>query len=326
MKKGKLPNSLLKDIILDPINMNSAKRDEVLLTPAVGEDCAVIDFGKSLCLASSDPITGAVNEIGKLAVNINANDIAAGGGEPIGIFITALFPVTVTEEDIKKITEDISRESAKANVAVLGGHTEITDAVVKPILSCTVLGKTKRMISSRGAMAGDKAVITKYAGIEGTSIFAHDKEAYLKDKLTNEELNEAKSLSEQLSVVKEGKIATEFGVNAMHDITEGGVLGACWEVAECSGTGIRVDTESIPVLPVTKKICSLLGVNPLRLISSGSMLIAVKDGEGLVNRLKEEGINATVIGTFTENKEMYTVTEGKESIMEAPEADELYKV
>lgn len=324
MKTGKLPNSLLDKIVIEPINKHSVKRKEVLLKPSIGEDCAALNMGENICLLSTDPITGAVENIGRLAIQINTNDIASSGGEPVGIMVTALFPPSVTEADISKIVEDLYVEAEKVNAAILGGHTEITDAVNKPVLSCTVIGKTKKLIPSGGAKSGDSVVMTKYAGLEGTAIFAHDKSDKLKN-VNNPVIESAKKFSENLSVIKEGEIASKLGAHAMHDVTEGGILGACWEVADCAGLGVEVYCDNIPVKEETKIICGELGVDYLRLISSGSMLIVCDKGDEMVKALKNEGINASIIGKITENGR-YIIKNGEKWELKEPEADELYKV
>lgn len=324
MKIGKLPNSLLDKIVIEPINKHSVERSEVILKPSIGEDCSALNMGDNICLLSTDPITGAVENIGKLAIHINTNDIASSGGEPVGIMVTALFPPSVTENEISKIVTDLYVEAEKVNVVILGGHTEITDAVNKPVLSCTVIGKTKKLIPSGGAKIGDSVVMTKYAAMEGTAIFASDKA----DKLKNVDksvIESAKKFSEDLSVIKEGQIAAGAGAHAMHDVTEGGILGACWEVADCAGLGVEVYCDSIPVKEETKIICGELGVDYLRLISSGSMIIACEKGEEMVMAIKDEGINAAVIGKITE-KGRYVVRNGERYELEEPGADELYRV
>lgn len=324
MKIGKLSNSLLESIIIEPINKNSVDRKEVLLKPSIGEDCAALDLGENICLLSTDPITGAIEDIGKLAININANDIASSGGEPIGIMVTALLPQSITEKEIAKIIEDLYSEARKIDIAILGGHTEITDAVNKPILSCTVIGKTKKLISSGGAKAGDSVIMTKYAGLEGTAIFASDK-AYLLKNVDKRILEKAKTFGENLSVIKEGEVAVKAGANAMHDVTEGGILGACWEIANCSGLGIEIEVEKIPILKETRVICDELKVNPLKLISSGSMLIACRNYKKMLCELEKAGIFATKIGIMTESGR-YVIEKGKKYILSEPDVDELYKV
>lgn len=324
MKIGKLPNSLLEKIIIDPIVQNSAERSEVLLKPSIGEDCAALDMGENICLISTDPITGAVEDIGRLAVLINTNDIASGGGEPVGITVTALLPPYVTESEISKIITDLYTEAKKADIVILGGHTEITDAVTKPVLSCTVIGKTKKLIPSGGARTGDSLIMTKYAGLEGTAIFAKDKAHRLKN-VDSCIIERARALGEQLSVIKEGRIAAELGANAMHDITEGGVLGACWEIAESAGLGVEVYCDSIPILEETKIICAELGADPLRLISSGAMLIACSDPDSMTKALSAEGINSAVIGQITPS-ERSIIADGVRLPLKEPDTDELYRV
>lgn len=324
MKIGKLPNSLLEKIVIDPINKHSVDRKEVLLKPSVGEDCAALELGDNICLLSTDPITGAVEDIGRLAININTNDIASSGGEPVGMMITALLPPDITENEISKIIFDLYSEAERVNVAILGGHTEITDAVNKPVLSCTVIGKTKRLISSGGAKVGDSVIMTKYAAMEGTAIFANDKGEMLKN-VDNSLIEKAKRLSDNLSVIKEGNVGTKLGAHAMHDVTEGGILGACWEIADCAGLGIEVYADKIPVLEETNIICNELGINPLRLISSGSMLIVCENDKEMINALKSEDIKATVIGKIVESEKV-VINNCTVIPLEEPDTDELYKV
>ncbi len=324
MKIGKLPNSVLEKIVIEPVNNHSVGRKEVLLKPSVGEDCAALHMGDNICLLSTDPITGAVEDIGRLAININTNDIASSGGEPVGIMVTALLPAEISEEEISKIIEDLYIEAERVNIAILGGHTEITDAVNKPVLSCTVIGKTKKLIPSGGASIGDSVIMTKYAAMEGTAIFANDK-AYKLKSIDKEVIERAKKLSENLSVIKEGQIGAELGAHAMHDVTEGGILGACWEIADCAGLGIEVYADKIPVLDETEIICKELGVDPLRLISSGSMVIVCDNEAEMVSGLQKAGVNASVIGKITA-KDRIVVNNGVKTELEEPDVDELYKV
>lgn len=324
MNIGKLPNSLLEKIVIDPINNHSVNRKEVLLKPSIGEDCAALNLGENICLLSTDPITGAVADIGKLAVNINTNDIASSGGEPIGLMVTALLPSSITEEEISHIITDLYKEAEKVNVAILGGHTEITDAVNKPVLSCTVVGKTNKLIPSGGAKIGDSVIMTKYAAMEGTSIFASDKRDKLKG-IDSSIIEKAKNLGNSLSVIAEGRIGSELGANAMHDVTEGGILGACWEIADCSGVGIEVYEDKIPVLEETKIICNKLGVDYLRLISSGSMLIVCSNGDEMLSALKKAGIVASIIGKIVEEGKWF-ISNGEKTVLGEPTSDELYKV
>lgn len=318
MKIGKLDNDLLKSIIINKIKY---KRPEVKRSAAVGEDCAVIDFGGYNCVLSTDPITGAVNDIGRLAVHVSCNDIASNGVEPMGILMTVLLPVNITEDEISGIMSDAAEAAAQLKVEILGGHTEITPAVTVPVICSTAVG---RQIASaevdRKAMPGDLIFMTKAAGIEGTGIIASDHSRLLSEFMTEDEIKEAVSYLDEISVVKEGVAAGKAGAGPMHDVTEGGIMGAIWEICNLSGTGAQLDMDRIPVRPVTERICSKLGLNPYRLISSGCMLIIVSPERKrrLERELQAAGVEYSLIGRITEKDE------GMEIL--PPSADELFKV
>ncbi|WP_425446378.1 AIR synthase family protein [Dethiothermospora halolimnae] len=326
MKIGKLPNDVLEDIVLSNI---TEKRKEVLWGAGVGEDCAVLDFGKEACVMSTDPITGAIKNIGSLAVHISCNDVASNGAEPIGVLLTILVPPNTTKEDISEIMSDASDAANSLNVSIIGGHTEITDAVNKVVISATVVGKQlkEKILNPKNINIGDKVIITKMAGIEGTSIIAHDLEEKLKNKLTNEELTEAKNMDKYTSVVKEGKICGEIGVDYMHDVTEGGLLGAIWETSKAIDRGIKIKRDSIPVSPVTNKICNIFNIDPLKLISSGSMvIIASEEKVKLITKgLYNNNIKSTIIGEVID-KGIFMEDKGSLNEILPPKSDELYKV
>ncbi len=326
MNAGKIPNTILEKIILEPLKQYGIKRSEVLSAPSVGEDCAAITMDGGTLLLSTDPITGAVNNIGKLAVNINANDIVSAGGEPIGIMITALLPVGTEISEIEKIMKEVCVSANELGMAVLGGHTEITEAVNKPILSCTVVGKCQKIISTGGANVGDKVIITKSAGLEGTGILAKDNREYLLGYLPEEVIDRAASRLEKISVLKEGRVGAEYGATAMHDITEGGVLGACYEAAECSGKGINVYLDKIPLSEETKRIAEIFKIDPYRLISSGCMLITHPEPEKMIEELEREGIPATVIGEITNGEKFIIDQNGDTHVLEEPQSDSLYLI
>src|SRR5665647_3806776 len=239
MKVGKLNWNDLKQII---DNNKSVVRSDIRIRSGIGEDCSVINFGEYECVVSTDPITGADKNIGKLAVHINCNDIASCGVEPIGILVTILVPPTATIEDIKNIMQEIDEETKKLNVEILGGHTEVTEAVNRIVVSCTAIGKGKAhaAVATSGAKLGDEIVVTKLLCMEGSSIIVNDHLDRVQGVLTHKEIEVAKDYVNSISVVNEGLIAGEFGANSMHDITEGGVLGALWEVAQASNLGFEV--------------------------------------------------------------------------------------
>jgi len=324
MEVGKLNWDDLKQII---DSNKSVVRDDVRIRSGIGEDCSVINFGEYECVVSTDPITGANKNIGKLAVNINCNDIASCGVEPVGILVTILVPPTATLEDIKNIMSEIDEETKKLNVEILGGHTEVTEAVNRIVVSCTAIGKGKAQeaVATSGAKLGDDIVVTKLLCMEGTSIIVNDYLDRVRDVLTLSEIELAKEYVNSISVVNEGRVAGAFGVNSMHDITEGGVLGALWEVAQASNLGFKVYNHKMPISDITYKICERLNIDPLKFISSGSMLITATCGKKLAAELISKGIPATVIGKITESRGILVIDEIQKDVL-PPTRDELFSI
>ena len=324
MKSGKLDWNDLLEVIKEG---NSVKRDDVPNLSGVGEDCAVVRFGEYDLVLSTDPITGTESNMGRLAVNINCNDLASSGASPVGILVTILAPTSAELSDIKKIMHDIGSEASKYNLAILGGHTEVTDAVNRMVVSCTVVGKTSKnkSILTRGAKKGDSIIVSKYLCLEGTSIICSDYKEKLSEVLTEDEFTEAKAYGEELSVVKEGLLLKDENITSMHDITEGGVLGALWEVSTAAGLGFIVEEDKMPILSLTKKVCSFFKIDPLRLISSGSMLITTSDPHKIIKILESAGINGSIIGKMTE-KDGILVTENEQKNVKPPKRDELFNI
>lgn len=314
------------DILQRLIKKNSgAERAEVLKSGSIGEDCAVLKMNDGLIVMSTDPVTAATSGLGNIALHININDIATTGAEPLGVLVTILAPKGSSFADIETVMKDISREARLMNVQVMGGHTEVTDAVNRMVVSLTAVGVVSEdeLITTSGATVGDSIIVTKSLCLEGTSIIAKDFPDRSREVLTEEELREAENYALELSVLKEGMLLKGLA-SSMHDITEGGVLGALWEMAQASGTGFVVREDIMPVRRVTKKLCESFGLDPLRLISSGSMLIAVKDADEAMRRLEGAKIAATVIGKVTEGRGILLAEEEIEVI--PPARDEIYRL
>ena len=323
MEIGKLSQEQLEKLIFNRIKY---KHKEVITGSGTGEDCAILKMD-DYCVLSTDPITAASDGIAKLCIHINANDVASAGAEAFAMLITMLIPPEASQDEVEKVMDQLIETAEQENIDIIGGHTEVTDAVNRIVISATVLGKTKRPLSTAGAKSGDSLIITKSAGIEGTRIICMDFPC-ISEKLTNEEIIEADAYSKLLSVTKEAEISVKIGVNAMHDITEGGVLGAVYEMASASGLGAIIDNNRIPVTPLTKKVCELVNIDPLKLISSGSMLIACDDTKKdiLMHSLEEAGISASWIGTLDDSGKCFIKNKTGLLVISPPGSDEIYKV
>lgn len=324
MEVGKLPTELLEQKILSKIRPS---RKEILVGAGVGEDCSVIDFGDEVCVLSTDPITGASKGIGKLAIHISCNDVASNGVEPIAILLTILAPESARLEEIAQVLEEAKETAAQLNVEIIGGHTEVSAAVNRMIVSTTCIGKGKKqsMVTSHGAQPGDDVLMTKWVGLEGSAILAQDREEELKEVLSTDLLEEAKGYMSYISVLKEGMLAGRIGATAMHDVTEGGLLGALWEIAAASKIGVEIEETLIPLTEATRKICEYFKINPLGLISSGVMLITTHNTEKLLSAFRERGMQVTKIGRVVEGQSVL-IEDGERIPLTPPEADELFKV
>lgn len=328
LKVGKLDSDLLEKAVINKIKH---KRQDVLVHAGVGEDCATIDFGEYECVMSTDPITASVNDIGRLCIHISCNDIASNGIEPVGILLSVMLPEGTTEEDISAIMEQAADAAEECGVEIVGGHTEITTAVNQPVIVSTAIGRGKKgqSASAEKIEIGDCILMTKSAGIEGTGIIAGDYEEELAAFLSKEEIEQAKALLSKISVVKDGMAAGSIGTHGMHDVTEGGILGAVWEMCRIAGVGAELWDEAIPVEEVTKKICAHYDIDYLRLISSGSMIIMASPDKksAILEKLEAEGVAACEIGRILPVEEgLYLLKDGEMQEIEPPRADELYKV
>lgn len=326
MKVGKIPETVLKRSVFKQIKH---RRDEVLVKPGVGKDCTALKLKEGeVIVLSTDPITGALNDIGTLAVHITANDIASSGAELVGIMLTIILPDGARESDLRDMMKEIEKACETLNIEVIGGHTEVSTAVNQPIITVTGVGKVleSEMIKPKAVKPGDEIVMTKWAGLEGTAIIAASKEEELLTRYTGSFIDGAKKFIDHISVVKEAYIAKKVGVNAMHDITEGGVYGALWEIAEGANVGLEIDLKKIPIKQETVEVCEFFDLNPYLLISSGCLLIATDKGNELIRELEKEGIQGTIIGKVTKGHERIVMNDDEVRYLEPPKSDELYKV
>lgn len=272
------------------------------LGPAIGGDCAVIRMDDCFLAFSSDPITGTKDRIGKFAVDINANDVASFGANPRWLTLTYLVPSNFDTEDITEVASQVSREAKRLGISVVGGHTERVQQLSSTILTGAVIGVADRFLDPDKVQYGDRLILIGWAGQEGTAILADSyRDQLLQAGLPETTLQNAVSLTDKLSIVAEARRATPFA-RIMHDPTEGGILGAVAEMSTLISKEILVEEENIPIRSETKRICETLNLEPLRLISSGSLLVIASE-ENVANIMDElSGYQAAnVIGEVRKN-------------------------
>ncbi len=306
MKGNLLPTGKLDVQILRRLLQRYSRPDErVLLGPRLGEDAAAIDMGDRVLVVTTDPITFATNEIGYYSVMVNANDIATTGAEPKWFTVTILLPEAQGNENLAdSIFQQIHQACEKLSISLIGGHTEITYGLDRPIVVGQMMGEVQReaLITTAGAEPGDLILLSKGICIEGTSIIAREKEEDLLYRGISQDLVERAQrflFDPGISIVKEARLASQAGlVHSMHDITEGGLANGLHELSMAAGVEIEVEKDCIPIYEESRILCEAFGLDPLGAIASGSLLITASppETEKILGRAHRGGISMTRIG------------------------------
>lgn len=322
MEIGKIPENVLRRSVLKQLK---SRRSEIRLGAGLGEDCAIlVSEPETELLFSADPVTGYGKDTAFYAIHRAANNIAACGGEPVAVLLTLLLPPSGTEEELKAVMAQAETVCAGLRIQIAGGHTEVTEAVNRIVVTAAAVGKAKAGgIRATGTLRpGMDLVVTKWVGLEGTSLAAKEGEGKLLERFPAYLVKEAQGFDRYLSVIPEAAAAGKSGVCAMTDVSGGGIFGALWEMAESSGVGLDIDLKKIPIRQETVEICNYLDLNPYKLLSGGSLLAAAENGNDLVRALEAEGIEAAVIGKAAAGKDRVVHNGGEKRFLEPAGADE----
>jgi hydrogenase expression/formation protein HypE len=328
---GKLPVELLARLI----QFAPVQDKQVLVGPGIGIDCAVLDLGERLLVLKSDPITFATSEIGWYTVQVNANDVATTGARPRWMMVTMLLPEKgTTPALVEEIAGQVHAACQQIGVSVVGGHTEITYGLDRPLLVGALIGEVERskLVTPKGARPGDRILLTKGVPIEATAICAREFAEQLAGTLTPEEIATAQNYLYEpgISVLPEAQLAVENGeVTAMHDPTEGGLAGALWELADACEHALMVDTRLVPVPELSQRICRQLGLNPLASIASGALLLTAspQSSPAIIRAVSQAGILCTEIG-FVErgSASVWQIDSGQPKPLSRPARDEIARL
>ncbi len=307
---GKLPSVVLERYVLGRLG---ARSPQVALGPRVGVDFAAIRVGRGYLIVSSDPVTGAGRHVGWIAVNVAANDVATSGWPPQYLEVVLLLPEGADVSLLSSVASEIHRAAKSLGLSIVGGHTEVSPGLERPVVCVTCFGYAQHYVSADMARPADKIILTKTAGLEGTLILGGGRPLRL--------LRELSVVAEAVDAYRAG------GVHAMHDCTEGGVLGALYEMSKSSGLGFNLYEDRVPLDPATKKLCAKRGLDPLRLISSGSLIIAAHPSKAhqLVRQLRARGHRATLVGEFTSGPRLLIHVGGNHEEIASEPVDELWR-
>ena len=330
MKNGKVSQSILKRSVLRQLHREPS--DGVLTRPEVGIDAADIQIGEEDTISLAlNPITlnlSDLSDYAQLGVFSALNNIAAAGAQPRGILVSVLIPTLWNEQQLRILMKEIDQAAQQAGVSVLGGHTQVTRVVKNAVLMVTGIGKgnTAARLTPQSIQPGMDLLVTKWVALEGTALLAKEREKELQTRYAQPFIDKAKKFSGYLSILSEAAVAAKSGVCAMHDVSEGGIFGALWEMAEAAGVGLDIDLKKIPIRQETIEICEFFDLNPYKLLSSGSLLLAAQDGNRIVREIEKAGGTACIIGTATDSNDRVLIQGGERRFLEVAQTDEIYKI
>ena len=328
---GKLPVDLLARLLAQA----PVQDERVLLGPGIGLDCAVVAPGEKLLVYKTEPITFVTDEIGWYAVQVSANDVATTGALPRWMLVTLLLPEGQTTAGlVEGISRQIFAACQEKGIQLIGGHTEVTYGLTRPIIVSTLIGEVEpeRLVTPRGATPGDRVLLTKGVPVEATAILAAEFSGRLGKILSQGELDQARNFLHDpgISVLQDAQIALQAGrVTAMHDPTEGGLAAALWELAEASGRALVIDLAAVPIPSLSTRICQALGLDPLAAIASGALLLTApaEDAGQIRHALQLQDILCTEIGVVEASPPaVWHSTETGRQKLDRPARDEIARL
>lgn len=317
MKSGKVSEAVLKRSVLKYI---TGKRKDVLSGAGIARDCGVFETisGDKIAVTGNPAFLDCEDSV-YLSFHSAMNNLAVSGGKAVGLNISLMLPVLFEETDIKKIMREYDKLCKEFGVQIIGGHTELSEGMNKPLAILTFVGiiNETNIPDIKKAKPGHEIVMTKDAGIEGTYVQYLKNREILKQRFSSSFLMKYEKMKEEISVVKEAGIALEHGAIAMHDIRVGGIFKGLWELGSGSGLGVEINFKDIQVRQETVELTEILEINPYKILSGGTLLIITEDGQGLVNKLNENGINAALIGKMTGTNDRVLITEEGKRYLES---------
>lgn len=326
MKTGKVPVNVLKRSILKELKN---KRDEVIRGAEVGADNALLRLKPhEEIVVTTENYEADSDFFAFIAVIKAANNLACAGAEPVSVTVAMILPDGFSEPALKQYMRSLNRAAEAINVEIVGGDTRISSKVKVPLLTVTAIGKVdeNNTMEHRKVQPGQELVVSKWIGMEGTLLILNEKEQELQERYPFALLEAVKAMEQQMTLSGEATIAIKSGVSAMHDLSEGGILGGLWEFAEHHRIGLEIDLKKIPVKQEIIEICEFYDINPYALRSGGCMLMTAENGATLVRELQRQGISASVIGRVTDGNDRVIYNEEEKRFLDLPQADEIYKV
>lgn len=326
MKAGKLKESVLRRSVLNQLHMTA---DTQLVKPSVGADFGAIQMtgDEAIVTTVETRVLGTGLPV-STSVYAALNNLVCSGARPLGITVNLLMPTETNEQQLREQIQAVDEICMKEQLPVLAGHTEVVRTVAEPLLTVTAVGAVlqKEMFSCTQIRPGMDILVTKWIALEGTAILATQYEKELQKRFAQPFIDRAKSFLQYLSIRPEAAAAAQSDAVAMHDLSESGIYGALWEMGQCSGVGLTIDLKKIPLRQESVEICEYFDLNPYKLISGGSVLIAAENGHAVAEKLKQAGIEAVIIGNATDSNDRVLINGEECRFLETAQTDELWRL
>lgn len=326
MRQGKISENVLKRSVLRKIKTH---RKEVVSGAGIGKDCAILAYKEDMeIVLSTTPVTAPLAELGRYAVPMALNNVAAAGAEPSGVLLAILLPEETEESELARLMEQTQEICSALDAEILGGHTEVTPAVTEPVMTVTGVGHRKPMQAGglSGIAPGQDIVVSKWIGLEGTARLAKRYREQLRQRFPMRMIDDAADYDRYLSVIPEAATAVKSGVCGMHDVSRGGIFAALWEMASGAGVGLSIQLKKLPVRQETIEICEYFDLNPYELLSGGCLMMTAWDGEKLVMDLAEAKIPAVVVGKTTDSHDRVLYHGEEKRFLDMPKMDQMYQI
>ncbi len=325
MKSGKISEAVLKRSIIKTVNKQG--KQSVASKAGVGADAGLFACEEmtGVMASSCTTLAGAEEGLGAVVVHRVCNSLAAAGGTPAAVTVQLMLPESVEEAEVKDSMKEILAACEEAGVALVQGHTQVSAFVTERVISVTAMGSAPAVMTLEEDVYGSDLVMTKSAGLAGAALLAKHYRENLHERYTYAFLEKAAARQPEVSVLPEIKAVKELGVRHMHDVAEGGVFGAVWELCERLHAGVELDLKKIPIQQETVEICEYFDINPYQLKGDGALLFLTHDSNAAIAKLKAQGIPAAVIGRITDNNDRIVINEEETRFLEPNRVDEYEK-
>ena len=325
MKSGKVSEAVLKRSVIKAVNKQ--EKQDMVAKAAVGQDAGLFaqEEMTGMMAAASTSLSGCVEGLAALAVKRACNSLAASGAKPDAVTVQFVLPESAEEKELKDKMKEVLAACAEAKVALANGHTQVSSFVTEPVISVTAVGSAPAIMTLEETVYGSDLVMTKSAGLAGAALLAKHYREELHERYTYSFIDKAAAREAQVSVLSEIEVLKGLGIRHMHDVAEGGVFGAVWELCERLSAGVELDLKKIPICQETVEICEYFDVNPYQLKGDGALLFLTHDSIAAIKALKEAGISAAVIGRMNEGNDRILINEDETRFLEPNRVDEYEK-